>query len=280
MKKFFSACLALCLLLCLCTGAWAASPAIIDRADLFTPEEEASLLEQIEAFRSETGMDFVLVTSQENHGSSQQDVADELYDRGGYGLGERKSGILYYIDMYERIPYLSTTGDMIDYMTDERIEAAHDSNYSYLTRGDYAGAAGKMISSVQAYVKKGIPEGQYRYDVITGQQLTASHKSLTPSEMLVCALIGLVIALLFVKTVQGRYNLKGSTYEYSVRENSRVTLTGKTDDYLRTTTTRTAKPKNNPSSGGRSGGGSRPGGSGVHRSSSGSFHGGGAGKRF
>ena len=279
MKKLLTLCLALLMLLGLCSGALAASRPVIDRADLFTPEQETRLENLIEDFRTKYGMDFVVVTSNENHGSTQQTVADELYDRGGYGLGEKKSGVLYYIDMYERVPYLSTAGDMIDYMTDERIEEAHDSCWQLLSAGHYWDAAVNMVHAVGFYVQKGIPEGQYQYDIITGERLTASHKVLTVGEVVVCALIGLVAALLFVKSVQGRYNLKGNTYEYAMRENCQVTLTDKEDQYLHSTTTRTRKVKQ-PPAGGSGGGFSHSGGSGVHHSSSGASHGGGAGKRF
>ena len=93
--------------------------------------------------------------------------------------------------------------------------------------------------------------------------------------MLVCALIGLVAALLFIKSVQGSYTLKGSTYHYSFRENSEMGDIDSDDQFLRTTTTRTRRVQS--SSGGS---GSRSGGSGVHRSSSGRSHGGGAGRKF
>lgn len=278
MKKILSFCITLCVVLSLCMGALAAQP-IIDRADLFSADEESVILSTIEHFRTLTGMDFVVVTSNENTGTSQQNVADELYDRGGFGLGENKSGILYYIDMYERIPYLSTAGDMIDYMTDERIEAAHENSYDELGEGDYAGAVLEMLKSVAYYVGLGIPEGQYQYDIITGQKLTAAHKALTSTEMLVCALVAVVAALLFIMNVQGRYKLKGSTYEYSMRDNVQMNLTAKEDQYLHSTTTRTRKPKDPPPSQ-RSSGGSHPGRSSVHHSSSGVRHGGGAGKRF
>ena len=273
MKKVLS--IMICLLLCLFSCAQAESDRIMDEAGLFTVAEEEALYSLIEEFQHETGMDFVIYTSDASHDESQQSIADDLYDYGGYGLDEENSGILYFIDMYERIPYLSTTGAMIDYMTDERIEAAHEASYNYLASGQYADAAAQMLYSVYGYWESGIPEGQYRYDIITGQVLTARHKVLTGSEMLVCALIGLVAALLFIKTVQGRYTLKGSTYHYAFRENSDMQLTDSVDDYLRTTTTRTRKTQS--TSGGSSG---RSGGSGVHRSSSGTSHGGGAGRKF
>lgn len=278
MKKLFAFLAALCLLF---SSALADTQHVIDEADLFTPLEEHELENLIGQFQQETSMDFVVLTTDRYMGA-QASTADDCYDQGGYGLGERKSGALYYIDMYERIPYLSTAGDMINYMTDERIEAAHDSSYALLSRGDYAGAVQQMIHAVYGYVDAGIPEGQYQYDIITGERLTPYHKALTSSEVLVCGLIALVAALLFIKNVQGRYSLRMNTYEYSLEGNATCNLTGKTDDYLRTTTTRTRKAPP-PSSGRPTGGGGRPirpGGSGVHHSSGGISHGGGAGRKF
>lgn len=274
-KTILSACLALALLLSLGLSALAAEAPVVDMAGLFTAGEEAALTEQILAFREETGMDFAIITTEQAHDSTQQEIADELYDQGGYGLGDEASGILYYIDMYERVPYLCTTGAMIDYMTDERIEAAHERSYGYLAGGDYGAAAETMIDTVLGYVHSGIPEGQYRYDILTGQRLTARHNVLTGMELLVCAAISAAAALLFMASVKGKYGLKGSTYEYQFRENSDLTITNTMDEYLRTTTTRTRKP--DPPSGGGSGG--HRGGSGVH-TSSGRRHGGGAGRSF
>lgn len=274
MKKRLAAFLAALVVLLAALPAMAAQSArVFDRAGLFSTLEEEALEKEIAAFQEKTGMDFVIVTSSEKHGdSSQQQIADAFYDQGGFGLDEENSGILYYIDMYERYHYLSTTGQMIDYMTDERIDSAIDTCKSYLSRGDYAGAASRMISVVENYVNRGIPEGQYRYDVVTGQRLTARHKALTSGEMLACAVIAAAVGLIFVATVQSRYKLKGSTYAYNFRENCGVQITGSADDYLRTTTTRTRRAP--PPSGGQGGGFS--GGSGVH-TSGGTSHGGGGG---
>ncbi len=273
MKKLLS--LLTCLLLCLCSFAQAQEARIIDNADLFTADEETALYGLIADFQSETGMDFVVYTSDDYHSESQAAIADDLYDHGGYGLDDEASGVLYFIDMYERIPYLSTTGAMIDYMTDSRINAAHEASYDFLASAQYADAAAQMIYSVYGYWQNGIPEGQYRYDVITGQVLSARHKALTGSELLVCALIGLVVALLFIKAVQGSYTLSGNTYHYNYEANSETGEVDYYDHFLRTSTTRTRRVQ--PPSGGS---GSRSGGSGVHRSSSGRSHGGGAGRKF
>lgn len=277
MKKILSAMMCL-LLLCLLTGAMAAGPAVVDDADLFTDHEEQQLTALVEQFREQYEMDFGIITTAGAHDRTQQEIADEFYEHGGYGMGEYNSGILYYIDMYERIPYLCTSGLMIDYMTDERIEAAHENVYDYLAYGQYVDAAAAMIETVGAYMRKGIPEGQYRYDVITGQRLSSYHKALTTGEIGVCAILAAIAALIYTASINHGYSLKGSTYDYSFRENSEVTLTDRTDEYLRTTTTRTRKAQPPPpSSGGSS---HHSGGSGVHTSRSGGSFGGGAGRKF
>jgi len=260
------------------TAALASSGAdtrVYDRADLFTAAEEQEIANAITAFQQATNMDFVVLTSDESHGdSSQQTVADAFYDNGGFGLDNENSGALYYIDMYARQEYISTTGAMIDYMTDERIEQALDVSNPNLRIGQYAEAALAMIAKVQAFVAAGIPEGQYRYDVITGERLTARHKVLTASEMLLGAVIGLVIGLIFVLIVQARYKLKGSTYRYDYAANASVKMLESRDDYLRTTVTRTRKaPPPGSGGGGRGFGGG--GGSGVHMGGGGVSHGGG-----
>ena len=162
---------------------------------------------------------------------------------------------------------------MIDYMTDARNENAIDEVTRYLSAGAYAQGASQMISIVRQYVRAGIPEGQYRYDVVTGQRLTARHKALTKNEIILALVIGFAVCLIYVACVRSRYSLKGSTYHYSYQDNGAMKLTDQEDTYLRTTTTRVRKPDPPENTGSHGGGG----GSGVHTSSSGTSHGGGGG---
>ena len=276
MMKRFAPLLTALLLLLYAGTAFAATTEerVFDRADLFTATQEQTLRTAIAAFQKSTNMDFVVVTSNEAHGdASQQEIADAFYDKGGFGLDAEKSGALYYVDMYARQEYVSTTGKMIDYMTDERIELALDQSNPNLRAARYADAAEAMLAKVQQIVKAGIPEGQYRYDVVTGQMLTARHKALTTTEMLIGAAICLVIGLIFVGAVKSRYKLKGSTYHYDYTQNTEVDMTENRDDYLRTTVTRARKAPPPDGRGGGFGGGS--GGSGVHMGGGGVSHGGG-----
>ena len=275
MRRIYQRIFALLLVLsCLwASAALADGDRVFDRAELFTASEVQELEQEIQAFQEETGMDFVIVTSNESHKGSAQQIADAFYEQGGFGLDEEKSGILYYIDMDDRYHYLSTTGAMIDYMTDARIENAIDEVTRYLSAGAYAQGASQMISIVRQYIRDGIPEGQYRYDVVTGQRLTARHKALTKNEILLALVIGLAVCLIYVACVRSRYSLKGSTYHYSYQDNGSMKLTDQEDTYLRTTTTRVRKPDPPENTGSHGGGG----GSGVHTSSSGTSHGGGGG---
>lgn len=273
-RRIFALLIVLWLSLSLATALAAATEErVFDRANLFTTTEEQALRTAITAFQQSTGMDFVVVTSNEAHGdASQQQIADSFYEKGGFGLDAESSGALYYIDLYARQEYISTTGKMIDYMTDERIQGALDQSNPNLRAGNYAKAAQAMLSAVQQYVRQGIPEGQYRYDVVTGRILTARHKALTSTEMLVGGVLCLVIGLIFVGAVKGRYKLKGSTYHYDYATNADVHMTEARDDYLRTTVTRAPKAPPPGSGGGGFGGG---GGSGVHMGGGGMSHGGG-----
>lgn len=246
---------------------------IFDYAELLTPTEERVLTDEIAAFQKDTGMDFVLLTSDGDFSGDPQSVADDFYDEHGFGLDAENSGVLYYIDMEERWHYLSTTGRMIDYLTDARIESAIESCKRYLSAGDYAGGVSAMIGQARNAIGRGIPEDQYRYDVLTGERLTARHKALTSTEMIISAAIAALVGFCFCTIVKSRYRLKGSTYSYNFQQNSEADIYERSDDYLRTTTTRTRK--STPPSSGSSGG---VGGSGVHTSSSGTSHGGGGGR--
>ncbi len=275
MKRFL-AILSVLLLLAAPALAAQSDTRVFDQAKLFSSSEARELSQAIAAFQQKTGMDFVVVTSREEHEeASQMEIADAFYERGGFGLDAENSGVCYYIDMYERQEYLSTTGVMQDYMTGKRIEGALDQSNPNLRAGRYADAALAMLNAVETYIGQGIPEGQYRYDIITGERLTARHKALTAGEIGVSVIVGVIAAAIFAAIVHARYKLKGSTYRYDYTDHSDVNITDRRDDYLRTTTTRTRKDPPPSSGGGGHGGGGGGNGSGVHISSGGVSHGGG-----
>lgn len=277
MKKLISFCLCLLIVLSV-AGAFAATTdqRVFDQAGILSTAERAQAQAAIESFTKKTGMDFVLLTSDTEHeDASAQAVSDGFYDKYQFGAddGER-SGALYYIDMYERYPYLSTTGKMIDYINDSRLSELHEITNTYLRSGDYYRCVTALLTLLEQYYEQGIPDDAYRYDIFTGQRLTSRQNALTSGELIIALVIGLIVMLCVMAGVKRSYLLKGSTYHYDYQGNSEVKITKATDQFLRTTTTRTRKADSN--SGGGSGGGH---GSGVH-SSGGTTHGGGGGSHF
>ena len=93
---------------------------VVDDAKLLSQDEINELKVNIENFRENYNMDVVIVTSNDLQGKTPRDYADDYYDYNGYGLGDNKSGLLLLIDMDDRKIWISTSGDAIEYFTDNR----------------------------------------------------------------------------------------------------------------------------------------------------------------
>lgn len=118
---------------------------VFDNAGLFSAEDIEAIEQAISDFQRETSMDFAVLTTNDYLGkSNQKAIADSFYDSSCFGFGQQASGLLYYIDMNQRIPYISTTGKMIAIFDNTRTEA-HDNCYSFLVDGAYKDAVLKMI---------------------------------------------------------------------------------------------------------------------------------------
>lgn len=252
---------------------------VMDDAGLFSYDDAEEILDEINELREETGMDYLVVTTDDTSGRSVQEYADDTYDASGAGTGEEYSGMLYLIDMDNREIYISTSGDMRLYLTDERIDTLLDYAYDEVSDGDYAGSAIAVLEHTGKYIAAGIEKDQHIYDSETGtSEYYYDQKKGFPVIALVFGLIaGLVAALSTFFGVKARYNLTHETYHYPLSEKSTLDLKVSDDRLVNKFVTHRRIPKNPPPSSG--GGGSRSGRSTVHRSSSGRSHGGG-GRRF
>lgn len=267
----------LLVLLCLPCMALAGSM-VVDDAGLFTQSEIQQMETLIRQIRDEYQMDAVIVTSYDVGYNDSQDFADLYYEKGGYGLGEDDAGLLYLIDMRNRVPCISTSGVMIDYITDSRLESLFDCSYDTLARGAYGTSALQVLRQLEKFLKQGRQEGSFRYDAQTGRRLSGLYNTLTASEIFFAAIAGLSAAGIMMMIVVSRYSLKGRGYRYDSAANASCQLTRDESTFLRQDVIRTRNaPPPDHGGGGRPGGGA---GSSVHRSSSGGSHGGGVGRRF
>lgn len=252
---------------------------VVDHANLFDSDEITRLEAIIQQIASKYQVDAVVLTTYDVQSTYDDDViqdyADLYYENHGYGLGQDKAGLLYMIDMTNRAPCISTSGVMMDYITDSRLEELFDVSYGSLVDGAYGRAAMKVLETAERFLAEGREEGSFRYDAETGERLSGLYNRLTSGEMGVAVLVGIAVAAIMYVTVQSRYNLKGSTYAYDRRANAACNLTKDDEHFLRETRSVTVHSENNDSSSNRSGSGIS-----VHHSSSGGSHGGGVGKRF
>ena len=109
MKRWISLFLLLILLISsLPVTSAAASPHVVDEANLLSSREVQSLNEQTEAMRNQYQMDVVILTVFSLHGKDPEAYADDYYDHAGYGVGSDHSGILLLISMESRDWAIST----------------------------------------------------------------------------------------------------------------------------------------------------------------------------
>lgn len=271
------------------TGAVSGQPRVFDQAGLFSETEIIQLEEKIAQCRKSTKMDVVIVSAYADGERSAEEYADDYYDYGGFGVGKKASGVLllYYMDGPGQPGgecYISTTGTMINMLTDERIESILDDVYGDLGNRDFAGAAEHFLEDVKAYVKEGVESGQYTYDRDTGE--IVRYHSIRLYEVAIAMVIAGILAGFVCLDIKKRYAMKQSSREVSnslqaYRADCAFHFSVAGDKMVNKYVRSVPIPRNTSSgSGGRGHSGSSSAGrSTIHTSSSGSSHGGG-GRRF
>lgn len=228
---------------------------IYDFADLFTDDEEKELYNNIMNYINETNMDMVIVTIDENPKSSSMAYADDFYDYNYFGIDEEHSGILFLIDMDERMIYISTTGKAIKVYKDSYINSMLDKIYDKSPSNNPFKCAEEFIKVAD----------KYNYKYVHGSRDTLIISALSIS--IIATVIVTINRLKKHKMV--KVKLTGDDYL------SGMVFSTKQDVLVNSYTSRT---RIDHDSGGSSFGGGG-GGSSSHSSSSGRSHGGG-GRRF
>lgn len=277
MRSLLSA-VGLLALLFFCRKSLAAETYVYDNASLLTAGEAQELSERAGRLSEYWNMDFGVVTTDDAQGKTSREYADDFYDT-HFDTSDGRGGVLYLIDMDNREIYLSTCGQAIRYLTDERIGRILDRAYEKIADGDYYGTFDAFFTATEEYLEKGIPSNQYNYDTETGErdyyQNTAKKpKQITLWETVLALTAALLAAGGTCGFIVGKYKLKFEDFHYDAYTDSDVRLSLKEDRLINSFVTHRHIPKNNGSSGGGGGAGSS-----VHHSSGGVSHGGG-GRKF
>lgn len=282
-KKIFFAAFLLTLLLAETVFAKSAEDGqrVYDLAELFDDGEEAALAAAISKLQEEIKMGVAIVTTEENQGSART-YADDWYEEHEIGTGEEHDGALFLIDMANGELWISTQGEMIRYLTDERIDQLLDDAVKYAYDGAFYEASMVFLNDLEAYYKAGIRSDQYFYDTETGA--VSRYHSIEWYEFAIALIVSAAVAGGAVWAVVREYHMEERSDELSAnfclsyRRDSKFTLNHVlADSFLGSYMTRTPIPKqDHPHPGG---GGSHAGRSSTHHSGSGQVHGGG-GRKF
>lgn len=277
-KRIVVFAMVLCLIFAAAVPALASEtelPRLIDDAQLLTPEQNTSLADLLERQREVLDIDIVIVTTWSLDGKDAMSYADDYYDSHGYGLGSEGTGILLLVCMGTREWYMSTCGDARYIFTDYGLDQLGDDLVTYLSSGDYYGGFAGWVNNLSYYVERylqGEPVDGYvppdDYESPYGEEIIHYSDASNAQHFLIALVVGLVSALITVLIMRSSMNtakLRSGAGDYL--KGGSFQLNRRTDMFLYSRVSKTAKPKNN------SGGGSS-----VHSSSGGRSHGGRGGR--
>lgn len=140
-------------------------------------------------------------------------------------VGNNQNGAVLLLDMNQRQIYISTSGNMIDYLTDRRIDTILDALETEMGDENYFEAAKTYLEKTETFVAEGVPGGHYRVDEETGK--ITRYKVITPLEIGIAVAAALVASIAFFLVTKSTYQLKRGGYTYAYHENADVQLTKK-----------------------------------------------------
>ena len=273
MKKISALVLGLVTALVIAMSAMAGGTYVFDQAGLLSDGEISALNDRCASLSEKMNMDYVIVTTADKGGKSLAAFADDFYDYNGFGGAA--GGACFVLDMQDRTCYVSTYGDMIAYLNDDRIYAftgdaygngGDDDMWDHLSHGNYYTALSRSADITEYYYDQGIP-GKKKDGI----------------GAIILKLLGSLgaaagISAGRISSIKNKYAMKtekaaASGFIKSYMATSAFNYSDVADQLLSTHTTTRIIPR---STGG--GGGSHSG-STTHTSSSGRTHGGGGGGR-
>lgn len=237
---------------------------VFDEANLLTADDISTLDNDANTLGNKYNMDIVIVTIDDAEGKDSREFADDYYDYNGF----KADGILFLIDMDNSEVYISTSGQAIKYITDERNEKILDTVFdSGIGDGDYYNSIKGFLSSTQQYLEAGIPSDQFSED-------EKADNSLSLLDGIISVISGAFVSGGFFLKTKSKYKMKNLPKPLNFRSNSIVNFGTQEDRLVDTFMTQRIIPKSNDNNNSSSSGKST-----THTSSSGNTHGGG-GRKF
>lgn len=258
---------------------------VIDQAELLTDSERTTLEERLDEIRYRQCVDIAVMTTDTLDGFTVSDYADMAFWQCGYGYGESRDGVMLLVNMGERDWHIYTSGNAIDYFSDEMLDSIGEQVLSYLAEGEYLQAFDLfavlcdeeitwLLDYTNDYDYDREYDDQVYDDAFADEYLTEEFHAFSSDRLIVAILGGAIVALIVVLCMKAK--LKSVRYRSSASDYVRagsMQVTESRDLFLYHTVSRRPRPQN-------SSGGSAPsarGGS-THVASSGRRVGGRGGK--
>lgn len=129
----------------------ASLPRVVDNAEILSDAEESELTSLVNDIATVYQIDVVLITENQRKEADIQAEADMLFDTNGYGIGEKKDGVLFVLDMGNREWAISTHGDTITLFSDYDLNSlGQTAAQNYFANGRYRDG---FVSYVAGIVK-------------------------------------------------------------------------------------------------------------------------------
>lgn len=252
-KRLTAALFAVCIAACSVFAVSAESTdKLIDDANLYSASEEATIEANLEEASRITGWDIAIYTNYNGVGEYEiQNYSDNYYINHNYGKNYDKRGIFLVVDMGSRKMWITTKGDTMYYVSDERLEDILDDVEFALRDDDYMKAAVSFVEDSVDFYKNGKPEkGSFTNVEKANNPVWYIIKYYGIIILLVSAGISVGIAF----AVKAHYKNNGRENTYDLASNSKVRLTAVEDTFL-TKHVSVTTISSSSSGGGRSGGG-------------------------
>lgn len=159
------------------------TPRVVDRAHIFTDEEQASMEKRLKGIRSEISKDLVIFTDESTYGFDRAVYAADFFDFNGYGCGEDYEGICLMIcmDPDDRGWWAACYGPETKRLyTEEYANEIDDVLYEYMAAGKYAEGVDDWITNIYTLYTKGAPFAPAWLPEDTDREFTRFHNDLAP----------------------------------------------------------------------------------------------------
>lgn len=136
------------------------APRVVDRADIFSDEEEQRMEARLGEIRREIERDIVIYTDTTDYGLSHSICAADFYDFNGYGCGDGYEGACLFIcmDPADRGWWCACSGDDTRARyTEDIANLIDDALYEYMAGGAYGDGVANWIENIRRMYIKGHP---------------------------------------------------------------------------------------------------------------------------